>query len=147
MAAADDATLAERIERLFQTVHPGQARPYAIRKVADEINSAAGEKVISHGYLWQLRKGTKTNPSITQIAALAGFFGVPPSYFLPDPGGDQPDPATRLAMSDAAVREITLRAHGLPEHALRALAEMADNARTLAGLPPVKDDAPATDSR
>lgn len=147
MAAADGPTLAERIERLFQTVHPGQPRPYSIRKVADEINSAAGEKVISHGYLWQLRKGTKTNPSITQIAALAGYFGVPPSYFFPDPGEDQPDPATRLALSDAAVREIALRAHGLPEHALRALAEMADSARTLAGLPPVEDEAPAAHPR
>ncbi|HEY1619759.1 MAG TPA: helix-turn-helix domain-containing protein [Streptosporangiaceae bacterium] len=147
MASADGPTLADRIERLFQTVHPGQARPYSIRQVADQINAAAGERVISHGYLWQLRKGTKTNPSITQIAALAGFFGVPPSYFFPASGEDQPDPATRLALSDSAVREITLRAHGLPEPALRALNEMADSARKLAGLPPVESDAPDGDTR
>src|SRR6185437_11287128 len=72
------ATLAERIDQLFRTVHPGRRKPYSIREVADEINAAAGEQVISHSYLWSLRKGVKTNPSMIQIAALAGFFKVSP---------------------------------------------------------------------
>jgi transcriptional regulator with XRE-family HTH domain len=130
-------TLAERIEQLFQTVHPHRVKPYSIREVANEINQAAGEQVISHGYLWQLRKGRKTNPNITQVAALAAFFGISPSYFFDAPGDEPLDPATRLALSDDAVREITLRAHGLPPTALRAIQEMTDSARTLAGLPPV----------
>jgi len=135
--ATERATLAERIDLLFQTVHPGRPKPYSIREVADQINEAAGEQVISHGYLWQLRKGRKTNPNITQIAALAAFFGVSPSYFFDAPGDEPLDPATRLALSDDAVRDITLRAHGLPPAALRAIQEMTDSARTLAGLPPV----------
>ncbi len=134
-------TLAERIELLFQTVHPGKQKPYSIREVADEINESAGGQVISHGYLWQLRKGRKTNPNITQIAALAAFFGVSPSYFFDAPGEEPLDPATRLALSDEAVRDITLRAHGLPPSALRAIQEMTDSARTLAGLPPVSKPA------
>jgi transcriptional regulator with XRE-family HTH domain len=133
------ATLAERIENLFQTVHPGRRKPYSIREVADEINAAAGDQVISHSYLWALRKGRKTNPSMIQIAALAGFFKISPLYFFDVPGEQPLDPATRLALSDSAVREVTLRAHGLPEQALRALTDMADSARTLAGLPPVAD--------
>ena len=137
MTAHTAATLAERIEQLFQTIHPGRPKPYSIRQVADEINAAAGEQVISHSYLWALRKGHKTNPSMIQIAALAGFFSVSPLYFFDAPGEQPLDPATRLALSDGAVREVTLRAHGLPEPALRALADMADGARALAGLPPV----------
>lgn len=132
-------TLAERIDHLFRTVHPGRRKPYSIREVADEINAAAGEQVISHSYLWSLRKGVKTNPSMIQIAALAGFFKVSPLYFYDAPEQQTLDPATQLALSDGAVREIAMRASGLPEPALRALTEMADAARELAGLPPVTD--------
>jgi transcriptional regulator with XRE-family HTH domain len=139
-------TLAERIDYLFENVHPGRLRPYSIRYVADQINVAAGEQVISHGYLWQLRKGTKTNPNITQIAALAAFFSVPPAWFFDAPGEDPIDPATRLALSDDAVRDITLRAHGLPPAALRAIQEMTDSARTLAGLPPIGAEKQSEDS-
>lgn len=135
--AATTGTLADRIEQLFQTVHPGRPKPYSLREVVVEINEAAGEQVISHGYLWQLRKGRKTNPNITQVAALAAFFGVSPAYFFDAPGEEPLDPATRLALSDDAVRDIILRAHGLPATALRAIQEMTDSARTLAGLPPV----------
>ena len=145
MTADAPATLAERIELLFQTVHPGRSKPFSERTVAEEINAAAGEQVISHSYLWALRKGKKTNPSMIQIAALAGFFGVSPLYFYDAPGEQPLDPATRLALSDASVREVTLRAHGLPENALRALTEMADNARTLAGLPPVSEPGDSDD--
>src|SRR5450755_2488405 len=99
------ATLAERIEQLFQTVHPGRRKPYSIREVADEINAAAGEQVISHSYLWALRKGRKTNPSMIQIAALAGFFRISPLYFFDAPGEQPLDPATRLALSDLRGRE------------------------------------------
>jgi transcriptional regulator with XRE-family HTH domain len=131
------ATLAERIDLLFRTVHPGRHRPYSMREAASQINAAAGQQVISHGYLWSLRKGTKTNPSMIQIAAIAAFFGVPPSYFFDVPGETPVDPAVRIALSDDKVREVILRAQGLPEPALRALMNMADSARTLAGLPPV----------
>jgi transcriptional regulator with XRE-family HTH domain len=134
---AAPATLAERIDLLFRTIHPGRRRPYSMREAATQINTAAGHQVISHGYLWSLRKGTKTNPSIIQIAAVAAFFGVPPSYFFDAPGEPPVDPAIRIALSDDKVREVILRAQGLPEPALRALMDMADSARTLAGLPPV----------
>jgi transcriptional regulator with XRE-family HTH domain len=141
------ATLAERIDLLFRTVHPGRRRPYSMRDAASQINAAAGQQVISHGYLWSLRKGTKTNPSIVQIAAIAAFFGVPPSYFFDVPGEPELDPAVRIALSDERVREVILRAQGLPESALRALIDMADSARTLAGLPPVvpPDDSESSD--
>ena len=130
------ATLGERIDQLFRTVHPGRLKPYSMREAADLINEAAGEKIISHGYLWELRKGRKTNPSITQVAGLAAFFGVSPMYFFDTPGDPPVDTATRLALSDEKVREVALRAQGLPPQALRALVDMADSARTLAGLPP-----------
>ena len=138
-AGRSAATLAERIDHLFRNVHPGRRKPYPIREVADEINAAAGEQVISHSYLWALRRGAKTNPSMIQIAALAAFFKVSPLYFYDVPGQPPIDPATELALSDSAVREIAMRASGLPETALRALTDMADAARELAGLPPVTD--------
>lgn len=142
---APPATLAERIDLLFRTVHAGRTRPYSMREAATQINTAAGQQVISHGYLWSLRKGTKTNPSMIQIAAIAAFFGVPPSYFFDTPGEPPVDPAVKIALSDDKVREVILRAQGLPEPALRALMDMADSARTLAGLPPVTSSAESRD--
>jgi hypothetical protein len=140
VTAEASATLAERIDYLFRTVHPGRSKPYSIREAADEVNAAAGEQVISHSYLWALRKGRKTNPSMIQVAALAAFFGVSPMYFFDAPG-DPLDPRVKLALSENAVRKLTLRAHGLDERTLQALTDMADNARTLAGLPPAAEPA------
>ena len=39
--------LADRLDYLFRTVHPKDRRPYTPAEVAEAINEAAGERVIS----------------------------------------------------------------------------------------------------
>lgn len=46
---------------------------------------------ISQSYIWQLRKGKKDNPTFKHLQALAGFFGVPVSYFFDDEVTDRVD--------------------------------------------------------
>jgi transcriptional regulator with XRE-family HTH domain len=128
---------AERLDQLFRTVHPKDRGPYTPAEVADAINAAAGERVVSATYLWLLRTGERGNPTLRHLTAIAKFFGVPPVYFLPDteahltalPG------EVLAALTDDKIRDLTLRAAGLSDRSLKAIADMVDSARTVEGLP------------
>lgn len=75
---------------------------------------------ISSAYLWQLRNGTKNNPTVAHLRALAEFFGLPASYLVdtaPDPGLEA-QLNLLPALRDQRVRGIALRASGLTRRAL-----------------------------
>jgi len=129
--------LAKRLDYLFRTVHPKDRGPYNHAEVADMINDAAGERVISQSYLWQLRTGYKSNPTMRHLSALAAFFGVSPVYFFEDAGADRDElaPELAIALKDDSVREMALRAAGLSERTLKAIRNMIESARTVEGIP------------
>jgi transcriptional regulator with XRE-family HTH domain len=77
-----EGLFAERLDRLFRTVHPKGRGPYTPTEVADAINQAADDKVVSGTYLWLLRTGQRDNPTMKHLIAIARFFGVPPTYFF-----------------------------------------------------------------
>lgn len=147
MAKADGATradgtaglplVARRLDHLFRTVHPAGRGEYSYGEVADAINSAAGRQAISKQYLWQLRTGKRAKASGTYLKLLADFFGVPVNYFIDEqPEAEDTTRAQLLAaVPDQAVRDLALRAAGLSERSLTAIAAMIDNARALEGLP------------
>jgi transcriptional regulator with XRE-family HTH domain len=130
---------AQRLDNLFRTVHPKDRGPYTPAEVADAINAAAGERVVSATYLWLLRTGERSNPTLRHLTAIAKFFGVPPVYFLPgtDTGADQTALPSEVlaALTDDKVRHLALRAAGLSDRSLKAIADMVDSARTVEGLP------------
>jgi transcriptional regulator with XRE-family HTH domain len=127
---------AERLDRLFRTVHPKDRGPYTPAEVADAINAAAGERVVSATYLWLLRTGDRDNPTLRHLTAIAKFFGVPPVYFLPATDAEDELPSDVVAaLTDDKVRDLTLRAAGLSDRSLKAIADMVDSARTVEGLP------------
>lgn len=131
---APSTTFAVKLDRLFQTI-TNQGEEYTYNQVATEC-SDAGTK-ISHTYVWQLRKGKKTNPSLRHIEALAKFFQVPPAYFLDDDAHDKITAQLRLlgALRSRSIQDLALRADGLSARALYALAEMVESARAIEGLP------------
>jgi transcriptional regulator with XRE-family HTH domain len=133
---------AERIDRLFRTVHPKDRGPYTPAEVADAINQAGADKVVSGTYLWLLRTGQRDNPTMKHLIAISRFFGVPPSYFFPDDVMQQDAVPAELAaaLSDDKVREMALRAAGLSDRSLKAITDMIESARTVEGLP--HDDSP-----
>ena|SRR5579863_648891 len=146
-AAADrPGTLARRLERLFATAHPPWRGPYSTKEAVAAINEAAGRPVISYNYLYQLRRGTKTEPGHSRLAAIARFFGVPVSYFT----DDEPDAArveqqleergVTAALQDQGVRDVAFRAAGLSPGSLAAIMSVIDNARRLEGLPAIPTD-------
>jgi transcriptional regulator with XRE-family HTH domain len=88
--ATDGRSLAGKLNTLFAHYRPRLGQEYSNEQVAAAI-SARGEVKISQSYIWQLRKSKKDNPTYKHLQALAGFFGVPVSYFFDDEVTDRVD--------------------------------------------------------
>ena len=135
-------SLAEKIDHLFTTAHPAKGQ-YTHEQVAAALREAGGP-TISATYVWQLRKGIRDNPTKHHLEALAGFFGVPPSYFFDEEAAAQVDAelALLVAMRDANVRSVALRSAGLSPATLASIGGIIEQARQIEGLAP-GDDGPS----
>ncbi len=126
--------LAWKINRLFETMHP-TGREYTLQDVVDGIRAQGGPH-LSPAYLWQLRHGVRTNPTKEHLEAIATFFGVSPAYFYDDPAAR--DLIDRLALAGALqnehVAKLALRANGLSDETLAAVAQIIEQARQIEGL-------------
>lgn len=129
--------LPDRLDHLFQVKHPEDRGPFTPAEVAAAINQAAGERVISSTYIWQLRTGRRDNPTQRHLSALAAFFGVSPMYFFDQAETDRGAIPLDLvvALQNEDLRDMTLRATGLSERSLRAIKAMIESARAVEGLP------------
>lgn len=129
--------LSIKLNKLFDIMRKPSDPPLSNAAAAEAITRKTGV-AISAAYLWQLRSGLKTNPTVAHLRAIAQFFGVAPSYLV-DPGID-PDVDAQLnllqAMRDAGVVDLAMRASGLTSQALNSLRAMVDHARHLEQLPP-----------
>lgn len=132
---AERRTLAERLNHLFATVHPGDRGPFSNEEVAQAIRHDGGE--ISRAYIAYLRNGERENPTMQHLEALAAFFGVKPSYFFDEEIAAGIDAELELisAMRDAGIRSIALRAAGLSPKGVKVIAELIEQVRGLEGLP------------
>ncbi len=129
-------TLAQKLDRLFRTMHSGGRSEYTYREVATRIREQGGPRKMSPTYLWQLRTGLRDNPSRRHLEALAAFFGVPVTYFFDDVVTAQIDADLDLvrALRDAPIRTIAVRAADLSPEGLSAIADMVEHVRRLEGL-------------
>ncbi len=107
-------TLAEKIEYLFQNVHPGKDRPYTLEEVVAKARERGGP-TISLGFLWALRNGKSDNPTLQHLQALAGVFNVPVEFFINDDVTARLAPQLKLLalLQDRGVTAIALRAADL----------------------------------
>ena len=148
-------TIAQRLDHLIDTVHPSDRGPLSYMEIAEGIRRRAGRDgpTVSHATIHKLRTGEITDPRVSTLQVIAGFFGVPVSYFLDDAVADQvdaslaglrervaPSPAQRElmeALRDGAVREVAVRMNGLSAGSLAAIRGVVDQARRLEGLPEI----------
>ncbi|WP_035847128.1 helix-turn-helix domain-containing protein [Kitasatospora azatica] len=154
-------SIADRLDHLFREIHPAGRGPFSYHEVAQAIREQAGPDgpTVSHGTLQQIRTGTKTNPTVRTLEAIAAFFGVPTGYFLDDEVAERvdarvrelkaeradsrPEPADRdraeLAdvLADSNVRAVAFRLAGLSPRALKGLRAIVDQVRAVEGLPDV----------
>ncbi|MGW1055207.1 XRE family transcriptional regulator [Streptomyces sp. NPDC001118] len=131
-----ERSLAAKLEHLLRATAPAGQKAPSNEDVATAINIAAGEKTISATYVWQLRTGRKTNPTMRHLEALAQYCGVSAAYFLSDEEAAKID--NQLALLDALkqsdAQNIALRSTGLSESSRRAVSNMIDQLRKLEGL-------------
>ena len=136
----DPATFGDRLNFLFETVHPADRRPYSNEEVASAISDDGGTR-ISATYIWYLRKGYRDNPTIKHVEALASFFGVPAAYFFNEDAKFQVTRELKLvqALKSVGAQKLALRAGGLSDKSIESLLEMTDCIRELEGLPKTTD--------
>ncbi|MFF3911458.1 helix-turn-helix domain-containing protein [Streptomyces sp. NPDC001848] len=104
MTHGSERSLSDKINQLFASVRPEGGREYSNEQVAAAIR--ANGVTISQSYIWQLRRGTKTNPTLRHLEALADFFGVSTAYFLdPDAGDRISQQLQQLAEAQARLAE------------------------------------------
>lgn len=129
-------TLSDKLNHLFETVHPASRGPFSNEEVAVAIR-AQGGPTISATYIWLLRKGQRDNPTMKHVEALAGFFGVPPAYFFDDETTARVDAELGMltVMKDVGVQALALRAAGLSPKSLHSIVEVIERVRELEGLP------------
>lgn len=138
-------TFAERLDHLFNEVHPDNRGPYTYAEVADAIKEA-GEGAITASGIQQLRTGKRSNPKMETIKALAAFFGVPAGYFFDDGIAERTEAEIKLvaAMRDQRIAQVALRSAGLSTASLKMVHTVIQQARHLEGLPS-GDDFPGLD--
>jgi transcriptional regulator with XRE-family HTH domain len=129
------SVLADRLNRLFETVQPPGRGPYSNEEVARAIRAEGSD--ISRAYLSYLRNGDRDNPTLQHLEALARFFGVPTAYFFDNDIAAETDAQLEIvaALRDAGVRSVALRVAGLSPKGLHAVTAMIEAVRGLEGLP------------
>jgi len=144
MSDKSPPTLAEKLDRLWKTMHERGAPEWGYPEVSARIE-AAGGPTVSGAYLWQLRTGRKTNPSMRVLEALAQVFGVSPAYFFDDEAFKRINEQLELIakLRDSSAMRVATRAADLSPEALRAIAGMVEHARRLEGLSDEPDETPS----
>lgn len=138
MSARDE--VAGKLDHLFRTIRRDDGREFTY----DEVEQGTGGRV-SRSYVWKLRHGKNTNPSLDVVEALAEFFSVPPSYFFgPGLGGDEEaKEAAAIAslLRDERAREVATRARGLSPEAHCLVINLLDAVKRLDRQRPSRPDA------
>lgn len=98
-------TFAEKLDRLFKTITKPDGEEYSPEEI-----QAATDKAITSSYIYRLRAGKSTNPTIDKVKALADFFGIDPAYFLSDKKSEPtPDPERLVESMALRARNIDLK--------------------------------------
>ncbi|MGF1428952.1 helix-turn-helix domain-containing protein [Kitasatospora sp. LaBMicrA B282] len=121
-------TIAERLDHLFREIHPAGRGPFSYHEVAQAIRQQAGPEgpTVSHGTLQQIRTGTKTNPTVRTLEAIAAFFGVPTAYFLDDTVAERVDARVQELKAGVVVEGAAASEGAAPGGAAPAAKASAD---------------------
>lgn len=129
-----DPSLARKLNRLFETIHPAGRGPYSPEEVAKAIN-ATDPQGVSPAYIYMLRKGQRDNPTKRHLELLANFFGVPATYFFDDNTSARIEAEIDLvaAMRDSDVRQVAARASSLSPDSLKGLLDIIETLHGIEG--------------
>jgi transcriptional regulator with XRE-family HTH domain len=109
--AEESRGLAGRLEHLFEVVrNPKTGEPYTNAEVARMTLGDLSEENVE-----RIRTGAVSDPTVGQVAALAGVFGVEPAYLLNRGEPSLLDEELVKALRDEDVRDITRESSRLPD--------------------------------
>ncbi|MCM2579723.1 XRE family transcriptional regulator [Streptomyces meridianus] len=129
--------LSDRLNRLFDAVHPPDRGPYSNSEVA-ELMAARGLETVTSTYLWMLRTGRRDNPTMRHLEALATFFGVPAAYWFDDEVAEKTAQELKLLelLRDSKIKNVLLRLTDVSADGKDAVLGLVDGVRKMEGLPP-----------
>jgi transcriptional regulator with XRE-family HTH domain len=113
------AHFAEKLNALFDTVRKPDGSAYTQEEVVRGTNG-----LLTRVYLWKLRTGRARNPGYAIIQAVAGFFGVDPSYFFEE--SNDVKEQVEKAREEDLTNQIALRSSRLDEEGKQAVLGMID---------------------
>ncbi|MCX4531001.1 XRE family transcriptional regulator [Streptomyces sp. NBC_01669] len=133
----DSKGFMDRLNRLFDTVHPPNRGPFSNAEVAD-LMEERGLGKLSAQYLWLLRTGQRDNPTKRHLEALAGFFGVDPAYWFDDAVAEKTLQELELLalLRDAKIKNVLLRLSDVSADGKEAILGIVESVRKSEGLPP-----------
>jgi transcriptional regulator with XRE-family HTH domain len=109
--AEESRGVAGRLEHVFEVVrNPKTGEPYTNGEVARMTLGDLSEEDVH-----RIRTGAVSDPTVGQIAALAGVFGVEPSYLLDRGEPSLLDEELVQTLRDEDVRDITRESARLPD--------------------------------
>ena len=109
--AEEMSGVAGRLEHLFEVVrNPKTGKRYTNAEVARMTLGDLFEEDVK-----KIRSGAISDPSVGQVSALAGVFGVEPSYLLERGKPSLLDEELVQALRDEDVRDITRESSRLPD--------------------------------
>jgi transcriptional regulator with XRE-family HTH domain len=109
--AEESRGVAGRLEHVFEVVrNPKTGEPYTNAEVARMTLGDLSEENVE-----RIRTGAISDPTVGQVAALAGVFGVEPSYLLDRGEPSLLDEELVQALRDEDVRAITRESSRLPD--------------------------------
>ena len=113
--AEDSRGVAARLEHVFEVVrNPKTGEPYTNAEVARMTLGDLSEEDVE-----RIRTGAISDPTVGQVAALAGVFGVEPSYLLDREEPSLLDEELVQALRDEDVRDVTRESSRLPDRERR----------------------------
>jgi transcriptional regulator with XRE-family HTH domain len=113
--AEESRDVAGRLEHVFEVVrNPKSGEPYTNAEVA---RMTLGDLSVED--VEKIRTGTVSDPTVGQVVALAGVFGVEPSYLLDRREQPLLDEELVQALRDEDVRDITRESSRLPDRERR----------------------------
>jgi transcriptional regulator with XRE-family HTH domain len=109
--AEESRGVAGRLEHLFEVIrNPKTGEPYTNGEVARMTLGDLSEEDVE-----RIKTGAESDPSVGQVAALASFFDVEPSYLVDRREPSLLDDELVQALRDEDVRDITRESSRLPD--------------------------------
>ncbi|MEU4486621.1 XRE family transcriptional regulator [Streptomyces purpurascens] len=128
--------LSDRLNQLFDAVHPPDRGPYSNAEVA-RLMAERGLETVTSTYLWMLRTGRRDNPTKRHLEALASFFGVPAAYWFDDEVAETTAQELKLLamLRDSRIKNVLLRLSDVSADGKDAVLGLVDSVRKMEGLP------------